>query len=138
MSSGMASCIHWPPDYVAGEAFEAITRMATADGRRDHPDPLFGPILFLLADCEYAPLDKSSCSGATYKQLALIAHEAGMSADERRSWYGVAEHIGLTRRHAGHIIARIQDGTLSRAREAEGQHMGQLIELVFTSDERED
>ena len=46
--------------------------------------------------------------GATYKQLAYIAHLAGMSKAERVQWYAIAESVPLSQRHAGHILSRLQ------------------------------
>ena len=45
--------------------------------------------------------------GASYKQLALIAHKAGLSKAERLEWYRIAESVPLGQRHASHIIGRL-------------------------------
>jgi hypothetical protein len=74
----------------------------------------------------------------TYAQLALIGHMVGMDVPQRRHWYYTAETVGLTQRHAGHIIARIQDGTLYRLREASREaeeHTGELVELASVREE---
>jgi hypothetical protein len=41
--------------------------------------------------------------------LAYIGHRADMDPVTRREWYAIAEELGLTQRHAGHIIARAPD-----------------------------
>ena len=46
--------------------------------------------------------------GASYKQLALAAHLAGLSKKERAAWYKVAEAVPLSQLHAGHLITRLQ------------------------------
>lgn len=46
--------------------------------------------------------------GATYRQLAAMAHEAGMSHAERQGWYRVAESVPLSQAHAQHILSRIK------------------------------
>jgi hypothetical protein len=48
--------------------------------------------------------------GASYKQLALIAHRGWLSKAERMAWYGVAESIPLSERHASHIIGGLRGG----------------------------
>ena len=48
--------------------------------------------------------------GASYKQLALIAHKAGLSKAERLEWYRIAESVPLGQRHASHIIGRLDRG----------------------------
>lgn len=46
--------------------------------------------------------------GATYRQLAAIAHAAGMSYSERLKWYRVAASVPLSQGHAGHIMSRLK------------------------------
>jgi len=48
--------------------------------------------------------------GASYRQLALIAHRAGLSKEERIKWYAVAESVPLSEKHASHIIGRLGGG----------------------------
>jgi hypothetical protein len=72
----------------------------------------YAGVLRLLEDCvEASPYDtvlyRQQRSGATYKQLAAIAHRAGMSKQERIEFYRIGEFIPLTSRHAGHILARL-------------------------------
>lgn len=59
----------------------------------------------LLRDCRTSPAHRrQERSGATYRQLAYIAHLAGMSASERAGWYEVAEAVPMSQRHAGYLI----------------------------------
>jgi hypothetical protein len=71
----------------------------------------YGRLLRLVGGC-YAvfdgPLYPHQYRGATYKQLAAIAHGAGMSKPERVQWYRVCESIPLAQRHAGHILSKIK------------------------------
>ena len=46
--------------------------------------------------------------GASYRQLARIAHEAGMSKAERLEWYRLCEAIPMSQRHASWLIARTE------------------------------
>jgi hypothetical protein len=74
-------------------------------------EPLYGSLLKLLKDCGdsfIGPLYDQQFRGASYKQLAAIAHAAGMSKDQRIGWYRVAEGIPLSMRHAGHILSRLK------------------------------
>ena len=103
MSSPMASCIPWPSDYACGRAFEAITEMSLGYRRRGYPDRLYIGLRAHLEGCDFDPSDKNAYRGATFKQLALIAHRAALNAEERKRWYEVAEILGLTGRHARHI-----------------------------------
>ncbi|MDP9488083.1 MAG: hypothetical protein M3Q49_20225 [Actinomycetota bacterium] len=73
----------------------------------------YGYLLRLVGDCptvEDGPLYHQQCRGATYKQLAAIAHKAGLSRPERVQWYRVCESIPLAQRHAGRILSRLEGG----------------------------
>ncbi|MDP9477193.1 MAG: hypothetical protein M3R38_16200 [Actinomycetota bacterium] len=74
---------------------------------------MYGRLLRLVGDChtvEDGPLYHQQCRGASYRQLAAIAHEAGMSKPERVQWYRVCESIPLAQRHAGHILSKLKGG----------------------------
>ena len=69
--------------------------------------------LRLLIDChegteDDAILYRQQRQGATYKQLAAIAHGMGMSKAERVGWYEVCRSIPLSVRHAGHILSKLK------------------------------
>jgi len=71
----------------------------------------YGYLLRQVADCypaEYGPLHDQQCRGASYKSLAAIGHQVGMSKAERVQWYRIAEAIPLSQRHAGHILSQIK------------------------------
>ena len=53
--------------------------------------------------------------GASYKQLALIAHRAGLSKAERMRWYEIAESVPLSLRHAAHILGRLGEEACGRS-----------------------
>ena len=103
MSSAGGGCIPWPPDYAGGRAFASITQMSLGYRRQGYPDRLYIGLVAHLEGCEFDPSDKNAYRGATFKQLALIAHRAALNAEERKRWYEVAEILGLTGRHARHI-----------------------------------
>lgn len=46
--------------------------------------------------------------GATYRQLAAIAHTTPMSYEERMEWYRIAESVPLSQRAAAHILGRLK------------------------------
>jgi hypothetical protein len=49
-----------------------------------------------------------------------------MDSGERDYWYNLAEGFGVTQRHAGHMIARLDD----RERQLDG-----LVDVAFTSED---
>lgn len=71
----------------------------------------------LLRDCreQGGIFEKHERQGATYRTLGHIARRIGMYTDQRAFWMRECEDLHLTQRHAGHIIARLDD------REAEGE-----------------
>src|SRR5215212_3335705 len=71
----------------------------------------YGYLLRQVADCEPAedePLRDQQRRGASFKTLAAIGHQVGMSKAERVQWYRIAEVIPLSQRHAGHILSRLK------------------------------
>ncbi len=86
--------------------FREVTRTALRYASLGEP---YSPLLALLADCR--PLERLSAQqnrGASYKQLAAVAHAWGMTKRERVAWYGVAEDLALTDRHASHLLGRLK------------------------------
>lgn len=95
--------------YPSGMSFPEATKRALQHAA-SHSDA-YGRLLSLLEDCY--PLDhlwREQERGASYKRLAAIGHQAGMSKGERVGWYRVAESIPLADRHAGHILKRLKEG----------------------------
>jgi hypothetical protein len=93
-------------------SFTELTEHAVAKAA-DLPQP-FARLLGMLADClEVGPEDptlyRAQHVGATYKQMALIAHMSGMSKAQRVRWYRVGEGVPLSQAHAGHLIQRLQE-----------------------------
>jgi hypothetical protein len=73
----------------------------------------YASVLRLLADCyASAPTDttmqRAENQGASYKQLAYIGHLVGMDGAQRTYFYGIAEGLPLSQRHAGHILSKLQ------------------------------
>jgi hypothetical protein len=92
-----------------GVDFEERT-LAILRWYRTASDP-YRRVLLLLLDCGAADHGRAyvrQYQGATYKQLAAIAYAAGMSWEERQEWYAVCEAVGLTHRHAVHILGRLK------------------------------
>jgi hypothetical protein len=71
----------------------------------------YGYLLRQVADChpaEDGPLRDQQRRGASYKSLAAIGHQVGMTKAERVQWYRIAEAIPLSQRHAGQILSRLK------------------------------
>jgi hypothetical protein len=77
-------------------SFDEITESALAVN--EYP---YDEVLSLLRTCAGRGRRHK---GATYKQLAAIAHRVGMSKSQRCRWYRVAEDVQLSRKHASHIM----------------------------------
>lgn len=70
----------------------------------------YAGLLRLLQGCVSLPAyGAQEQRGATFKQLAFIAHRVGMGKRERAGWYEVAASVPLSQRHAGHLIERLED-----------------------------
>lgn len=77
----------------------------------EHP---YREALRLLANYEPASHGRPQLQerrGATYRQLAAIAHASGMSYPERLEWYLVAASVPLSQMHAGYILSRLKGRT---------------------------
>jgi hypothetical protein len=103
-----------PYEAAFGDAgsFAELTRQAV-DLAGEVPE-VCARLLRLLVDCREAldgPLARQQHLGASYRQLAYVAHLAGMTPGERRAWYRVAERVPLSQRHAGHLVERLLAGT---------------------------
>jgi hypothetical protein len=98
--------------YRKAEDFADLTRQAVAMAAE--VETVFARLLLLLDDCEEA--DEADVAGframhqgASYKQLAYIAHLAGLDRSARSRWYRIAEQMPLAQRHAGHIVKRLKE-----------------------------
>jgi hypothetical protein len=92
--------------------FDELTRRALriADDDRT-PEPYAG-LLALLSDCRPAAHDdhvlrRQEREGTTYKSLAAAAFAAGLSRDERVTFYRLAEKVPLSQRHASRTWQRL-------------------------------
>lgn len=66
--------------------FDALTKRALI--MADELPTDFARLLFMLRDCKpFEGNEDAMYRGASYKQLALVAHKAGLSKDERSRWY---------------------------------------------------
>ena len=79
-------------------SFDEITERALAVN--EYP---YSEVLGVLRTCVGSG---RRLKGATYKQLAAIAHRWGLSKSQRYRWYRVAEDVQLSRKHASCIIER--------------------------------
>jgi hypothetical protein len=89
--------------------FEVLTDRAVT--MADAVAEPYGYLLRQVADCypvSEGPLYDQQQRGASYKRLAAIGHQVGMSKEERIGWYRVAETIPLSDRHARHILSRLK------------------------------
>lgn len=90
-------------------AFDGLTDEALAMAR-EVEEP-YSSVLVLLEDCweqHNGPVLRQQGTGATYRQLALIAHLMGMSKAERVRFYSIARSIPLSAAHAGQILSRVK------------------------------
>ena len=88
-----------------------IRRALSLADELEHP---YKAPLRLLSNYEsagYGCAQPQDRRGATYRQLAAIAHAAGMSYSERLEWYRVAGSVPLSQGHAGHILSRLKGRT---------------------------
>jgi hypothetical protein len=89
--------------------FDKHTRAILAYGRQAAAP--HGHVLSLLIDCADARHGRTyeqQYRGATYKQLAAIAHAACMDRQQHQEWYRVCESLRLSQRHAGYILGRLK------------------------------
>jgi hypothetical protein len=111
---------HHPPQTERLDFTSAYERFAShrdltrhiVDVAQDYGEP-YASVLLLLSDCYFAApsevmLSRQEAIGASYKQLAYVAHLAGMNSAQRTRFYRVAEELLLSQRHAGHLIGRLQ------------------------------
>jgi hypothetical protein len=104
-SSSAGECI--PFDRFAD--FEVLTDRAVT--MAEAVAELFAYLLRQVADCYPAsegPLYDQQRRGASYRSLAAIGHQVGMTKPERVHWYRIASAVPLSQRHAGHILSRIK------------------------------
>jgi hypothetical protein len=47
---------------------------------------------------------------AMWREILARAHRGGLTSEQLREWYGVAESIPLSQRHAGHLIKQASRG----------------------------
>jgi hypothetical protein len=84
----------------------------------------FSRLLRPLLDCEGNRSGKERSQqhrGASHRQLALVAHRAGMTSSQRRQWYELAERIPLSMQHASHIIEKMGGDRDARTGPRQGQ-----------------
>jgi hypothetical protein len=98
------------PDRVpfdAEESFDQLTSLVLE--RAGMVADVFGELLLLLGDCRpMADMERQQRRGASYRQLAYVAHLANMSKRERVGWYRLAEDVSLADRHVSHLISRLK------------------------------
>jgi hypothetical protein len=94
--ASQAERIPYEAAFEEAASFSDLTRQAvTLAGRVGEP---YAGVLGPLEDCEEASeadpaLYRQQQVGASYRQLARIAHESGMSYSERITWYRLCESI---------------------------------------------
>lgn len=84
-------------------------RVLTLADELEHP---YSAVLRLLSNCGPATHGRPQLQerrGATYRQLAAIAHTVGMSYPERLEWYKVAESVPISQRAAAHVLSRLKE-----------------------------
>ena len=88
--------------------FSELTRRALVVA--EEVGGVHGALLEMLEGCEPPPMQTGAWAqrGASYKKLAAVGHMAGLGKSERVKWYRVAEHVPLSDRHVGHILAQLK------------------------------
>ena len=102
-----------PYDAALGWADEFVTLTMRAVSVGRHAEEPHRSLLALLIDCPADERGRAAAKqerGAAYKQLGRIAHDAGMTEEERVRWYELARSIPLSEKHASHIIGRLDRG----------------------------
>jgi hypothetical protein len=116
-SSSVGSSVGERIDFTAAfdrfASFEDLTARASAMAASEAVGEPYAALLRLLGSCYPAGVDdvagyRAQHVGASYKQLAYVAHLAGFSASERTRWYAICREIPLAQRHAGHLIKELQ------------------------------
>jgi hypothetical protein len=106
---GRAERIPYDPSLGHADEHVALTMRAMfIGGCTDEP---FTSVLGLLSDCasqDHGRPALRQSRGATYKQLACVAHLFGMSRTQRRAWYALARAVPLSEQHAHHLITRLK------------------------------
>jgi len=113
--AGEAGTSPTEPDRVAfdpalgnADQFVELTCHALQVGR-DVGEP-YGAVLGLLIDCaahDHGRAVPRQSRGASYRQLAKIAHTCGWSKDERVAFYRLAESVPLSDHHCAHLLGRL-------------------------------
>ena len=101
--------IPYDPDLGYIDEFVTLTARALSVGK--HAEEPFREVLGKLIDCPAHTHGRAASKqerGASFKQLAYIAHLSGFSGEERLRWYELARSIPLSEAHAGHLIARLK------------------------------
>lgn len=119
--------IAWPVGAMAVRMFDAGTRHLlemAEDARRFEDetgaDARLADLFCLLEDCEGrgGPDERR---GAAYRTLARVAALAGLCPSLRRQFYGACRRLGLSERHAEHILRRLKKCREGGTRPAEAQ-----------------
>ncbi len=100
--------VPYDPAFGFVDEFVTLTMRALSVGQ--HAEEPYRSVLRLLIDCPADGHGRAAAKqerGATYRQLAAIAHKAGMSKGQRYRWYELARSVPLSEKHASHIIGRL-------------------------------
>ena len=90
-----------------GRTFDEITTFALRNMKQGCGCKTCEALAY-LEGAEYRD-PRGSSMGATYKQLAYIAHQIGMSKNQRIVWYDSSRKLNLSQAHAGTIIVRLRE-----------------------------
>ncbi len=100
-----------PFDESLGYVDEFVTLTMRALSVGQHAEDPFRCVLALLVDCPAHDHGRAAARqerGATYRQLAAIAHAVRMSGAERCRWYEIARCVPLSEAHASHILSKLK------------------------------
>lgn len=103
------------PDRIPFDPHECGDHLALnlrALGIADEVEEPYASLLRLLVDCGAGWSGREQVlerRGATWRSVAAIAHEAGLSYEQRQRWYRIAEYVPLSQKMAGHILSRLKE-----------------------------
>lgn len=99
--------IHFEPDCSPGSFGDLTDRILEAAQAVGEP---YAEVLGLLADCGEAFDGRpfwAQTRGAPYDLLDDLARRSGMTGPQRARWRTICRELGLSERHARHIIGRL-------------------------------
>jgi hypothetical protein len=87
-------------------SFDRSTEKALELSRHYHDEDI-RDLLMMIEGAVY-PDNPQSWEGASFKSLAYVAHQYGLSSEQRQVWYEVAKSVPLSQAHVSYITRNVQ------------------------------